>query len=232
MATSGRSTWDGSPHSPRGWDDEDSATRMTTSSNRPSLPAWRSCRHRSGPWPTSCGSMASCSKWLQPPAPANPPPRPPGRRWRGGSRRSPPPIRTLTWCRFLAEEGDLLLRAELAKRFREATAPRGKGRALGAGRRTVAQLLAACAALAKEKSRTAGRASGPGAGEPRARTGGGADQASGPVGPPRAGRLARSRTVDRHEASQGLRPGGHPAGRPPRSCRSVRPDRRGSEEDP
>ena len=57
--------------------------------------------------------------------------------------------------RFLAEEGDLLLRAELAKRFREATAPRGKGRAPGAGRRTVAQLLAARAALAKEKSRTA-----------------------------------------------------------------------------
>jgi len=57
--------------------------------------------------------------------------------------------------RFLAEEGDLLLRAELAKLFREATAPRGMARAPGAGRRTVAQLLAARAALAKEKSRTA-----------------------------------------------------------------------------
>ena len=57
--------------------------------------------------------------------------------------------------RFLAEEGDVLLRAELSKRFREATAPRGKGRARAAGRRTVAQLLAARGALAEEKSRKA-----------------------------------------------------------------------------
>jgi hypothetical protein len=57
--------------------------------------------------------------------------------------------------RFLAEEGDILLRAELSKRFREATAPRGKGPARTAGRRTVAQLLAARDALAKEKSRKA-----------------------------------------------------------------------------
>ena len=57
--------------------------------------------------------------------------------------------------RFLAEEGDVLLRAELSKRFREATAPRGKGRARDAARRTVAQLLAARKALAEEKSRKA-----------------------------------------------------------------------------
>ena len=57
--------------------------------------------------------------------------------------------------RFLAEEGDVLLRAELSKRFREATAPRGKGRARAAERRTVAQLLAARDALAEEKSRKA-----------------------------------------------------------------------------
>jgi hypothetical protein len=55
--------------------------------------------------------------------------------------------------RFLAEDGDVLLRAELSKRFREATAPRRKARAGAAGRRTVAELLAARDALAKEKSR-------------------------------------------------------------------------------
>ena len=57
--------------------------------------------------------------------------------------------------RFLAEEGDLLLRAELSKRFREATAPRGKKRARADGRRTVVELLAARDALAAEKSRKA-----------------------------------------------------------------------------
>ena len=57
--------------------------------------------------------------------------------------------------RFVAEEGDVALRAELSKRFREATAPRGQGRARAAGRRTVAQLLAARDALAEEKSRKA-----------------------------------------------------------------------------
>jgi hypothetical protein len=57
--------------------------------------------------------------------------------------------------RFLAEEGDVLIRAELAKRFREATAPRGTGHARAAGRRTVAELLAARDALAEEKSRKA-----------------------------------------------------------------------------
>jgi hypothetical protein len=57
--------------------------------------------------------------------------------------------------RFLAEEGDVLLRAELSKRFREATAPRGKGRTRAAERRTVAQLLTARDALAEEKTRKA-----------------------------------------------------------------------------
>jgi hypothetical protein len=58
--------------------------------------------------------------------------------------------------RFLAEEGDVLLRAQLSKRFREATAPRGKkGRARTDERRTVAELLAARDALAEEKSRKA-----------------------------------------------------------------------------
>jgi hypothetical protein len=55
--------------------------------------------------------------------------------------------------RFLAEEGDMLLRAELSKRFREATAPKRAGPTSGAERRTVAQLLAARAALVEEKKR-------------------------------------------------------------------------------
>ena len=78
----------------RGWDDEDVDDDER---EPPSLPAWRSCRHRYGRWPTSCVSMTSCSKRPRPAAPANPPPRPPGRRWRGGSSRFPPPRRTPTW---------------------------------------------------------------------------------------------------------------------------------------
>ena len=57
--------------------------------------------------------------------------------------------------RFLAEEGDLLLRAELSKRFREATVPKGARPAPDAERRTVAQLLAARDALVEEKTRKA-----------------------------------------------------------------------------
>jgi hypothetical protein len=57
--------------------------------------------------------------------------------------------------RFLAEEGDVLLRAELAKRFRQATTSRDTDRAHANERRTVAELLAARDALAKEKSRRA-----------------------------------------------------------------------------
>jgi hypothetical protein len=55
--------------------------------------------------------------------------------------------------RFLAEDGDILLRAELSRRFREATAPRGRKHASAKGRRTVAQLLAARDARAEERSR-------------------------------------------------------------------------------
>lgn len=57
--------------------------------------------------------------------------------------------------RFLADEGDLLLRAELSKRFREATAPKGRRPAPDAERRTVAQLLAARDLLVKRKNRKA-----------------------------------------------------------------------------
>ncbi len=55
--------------------------------------------------------------------------------------------------RFLGEEADILLRAELFKRFRETTASGGTGRTQAAGRRTVAELLAARDALVEEKSR-------------------------------------------------------------------------------
>jgi hypothetical protein len=57
--------------------------------------------------------------------------------------------------RFVADEGDIPLRAELSKRFREATAPRGARRAPDAGRRTVGQLLVARDALVREKDRKA-----------------------------------------------------------------------------
>ncbi len=57
--------------------------------------------------------------------------------------------------RFFAEEGDLLLRAELSKRFREATAPKGARPLPDAERRTVAQLLAAHDALLEAKTRKA-----------------------------------------------------------------------------
>jgi hypothetical protein len=57
--------------------------------------------------------------------------------------------------RFLAEEGDSLLRSEMSKRFRETTAPEGARPVAGAPRRTVAQLLAARDALVEEKKRKA-----------------------------------------------------------------------------
>jgi hypothetical protein len=54
--------------------------------------------------------------------------------------------------RFLAEDGDLILRAELLRQFREATLPGTKTKP-AAGRRTVAQLLSARDAYNKEKRR-------------------------------------------------------------------------------
>lgn len=54
--------------------------------------------------------------------------------------------------RFLAGEGDLLLRAELSKRFREATVPKDARPSPDAMRRTVAQLLAGRDALVGEKT--------------------------------------------------------------------------------
>src|SRR5262249_28075346 len=57
--------------------------------------------------------------------------------------------------RFLAEEGDIVLRAELRKRSREATASRGQARGRAGERRTVTELLAARDALAQAKARKA-----------------------------------------------------------------------------
>jgi hypothetical protein len=60
-------------------------------------------------------------------------------------------------ARFLAEDGDVPLRAELARRFRAASASRGRGASPGghARRRTVAELLEARAAWAEKKERQA-----------------------------------------------------------------------------
>ncbi len=58
--------------------------------------------------------------------------------------------------RFLADEGDIPLRAELARRLRKDTAPkRGKRTAPDAGRRTVAQLLGPRDALVAQEAREA-----------------------------------------------------------------------------
>ena len=57
--------------------------------------------------------------------------------------------------RFLAEEGDLLLRTELTNRFRKATVRKGARPAPAAKRRTVAQLLAARDAVVEAKKRKA-----------------------------------------------------------------------------
>jgi hypothetical protein len=57
--------------------------------------------------------------------------------------------------RFLAEDGDVPLRAEMTKQFRDDTAPAGAARPSGAKRRTVSQLFAAREAIAEEKKRKA-----------------------------------------------------------------------------
>ncbi len=57
--------------------------------------------------------------------------------------------------RFLGEEGDVMLHAELSKRFREATTAKGSELNLAADRRTANQLLAARAALIESKDRKA-----------------------------------------------------------------------------
>lgn len=57
--------------------------------------------------------------------------------------------------RFLAEDGDVRLRAELSKQFREASSPRGTGLISATERRTVAQLREARDALVQEKCRKA-----------------------------------------------------------------------------
>jgi hypothetical protein len=57
--------------------------------------------------------------------------------------------------RFLAEEGDHLLRAEISKRFREATSPKDVQSTSSSGRRTVAQLLQARDVLVEARERKA-----------------------------------------------------------------------------
>ncbi|WP_406695274.1 hypothetical protein V5E97_30010 [Singulisphaera sp. Ch08] len=62
---------------------------------------------------------------------------------RGWVKQLPVADKDAYLLRFLTEEGDLILRAELARRFRDATRPTGTPPAADAERRTVRQLLAA-----------------------------------------------------------------------------------------
>jgi hypothetical protein len=57
--------------------------------------------------------------------------------------------------RVLAEESNHLLRMEMARRFREATAPRAAPGASGKGRRTFKQLIAERDGLAEKKKKEA-----------------------------------------------------------------------------
>jgi hypothetical protein len=59
--------------------------------------------------------------------------------------------------RFLAEDGDLFLRAEISKRFREATAPKRPSSTSTTGRRTVAQLREVQNALIAKQEQEAAR---------------------------------------------------------------------------
>jgi hypothetical protein len=57
--------------------------------------------------------------------------------------------------RFLADEGDLALRAELLRTFRDDTRPKGQPKSASSERRSVAQLLAARDSLIAERRRKA-----------------------------------------------------------------------------
>lgn len=59
--------------------------------------------------------------------------------------------------RFLAEDGDLFLRAELSKRFREATAPNRPSSASSTSQRTVAQIREAQNTLTAKREKKAAR---------------------------------------------------------------------------
>ena len=67
-------------------------------------------------------------------------------------KKLPTTVKDDSLVRFLSDEGDLILRAELLRQFREATLPGTKTKP-AAGRRKVAELLAARDALIEEKRR-------------------------------------------------------------------------------
>ena len=69
-------------------------------------------------------------------------------------KKLPTTVKDDSLLRFLSEEGDLTLRAELLRQFREATLPGTKTKP-AAGRRTVAELLAARDANIEEKRQAA-----------------------------------------------------------------------------
>ena len=88
-------------------------------------------------------------------ASANPPTAPASADQARWVRALPAADKDAYLIRLLAEDGDGLLRADLMRQFREATAPQPARLDPGAGRRTIRQLLAARAALLAEKEHRA-----------------------------------------------------------------------------
>jgi hypothetical protein len=81
-----------------------------------------------------------------------PPAEPTKEELAGWVKRLPAADKDDVLVRFLSEEGDLILRAELLRRFREATAPKGR-KPDETRRRTIGELCAARDALVEEKNR-------------------------------------------------------------------------------
>ena len=92
-------------------------------------------------------------------------------------KKLPTAVKDDSLLRFLSEESDLVLRAELLRQFREATLPGTKTKP-AAGRRTVAQLLAARDTTIEEKKTRNRRARGEGKGEEAKGAGRGSEQVS------------------------------------------------------
>ena len=135
-------------------------------------------------------------------------------------KKLPTTVKDDSLLRFLSEEGDLILRAELLRQFREATLPGTKTKP-AAGRRTVAELLAARDALIEEKRREAAeRQAKEKAKQEKARA-----EARRKHLDELAGRrerdLGRGREADRHQAAQELRPGRRSSGGPSRSRPAI-----------
>ena len=183
---------------------------MTTSESRPSPPAWRKL---SAPLEALADFLRVDEDLLEVAAAASTgeaaaaPSRAEMARW---VKALPAAEKDAYLVRFLAEEGDIPLRAELAKRFREATAPRGRGpcplrratdrRPIARGPRSPGR------GEDPQGNRESGQGTRHAASASRRRRG----PSISISWPARAGQVAGSRAVDRDQASQGLRPGGQP----------------------